>query len=104
MIITASNYHRARQVLRAWRKRGVKFVRLFHGNNGAIPNGYGCTPSDSDAPVRDGEQIFAIPPVSELPDSDAKIENTRPVSTAEVLMASAISDFWDDVTVPTTTE
>ncbi len=100
MIITPSNYYRARQILREWRNRGVKYIRLYYGDNGSIKNGYCCEPSDSDVSVNAGDKFFSVPPHNELPDSDAEYKDKALMTEAESWMASAISDFWDDLSVP----
>lgn len=100
MIITANNYRRARQILREWRRRGVAYIHVYLGDNGAIANGYGCLPSDSDIPVNEGDKVFPIPSIAELPDSESQIKEGMPIPVAESQMASAISDFWDDPSVP----
>jgi hypothetical protein len=99
MIVTTANHQRARQILREWRKRGVAFVRIYHGNNEQIENGYGCAPTSSSVPVDEDDKIFNIPSVEELPESDSQVNDQTPISKAENWVAAAISDFWDDPSV-----
>ena len=99
MIVTTANHQRARQILREWRKRGVAFVRIYHGNNGQIENGYGCAPAASSVPIDETDKVFPVPSVEELPESDSQVSNQTPISNAETWVAAAISDFWDDSSV-----
>ncbi len=99
MLTSDKSNKRARQILRAWRKRGVQFVRIYQGDNGTVKNGTCCLPTNSDIPVNDGDKIFPVPSIAELPDSESQIKKGIPVPVAESQMSAAISDFWDDSSV-----
>jgi hypothetical protein len=91
---------RAREILREWRRRGVEFVKIVVTPSEGVTT-WGCWPVASDKPICNGAAIYPMPNIAELPELESETMPGGPISDVELFMAAAISESWDDPTVPT---
>jgi hypothetical protein len=91
---------RAREILREWRRRGVEFVKIVV-TPGEGETSCGCWPVISDKAACNGAAVYPMPNMAELPELESETIPGGPISDVELFMAAAISESWDDPTVPT---
>jgi hypothetical protein len=91
---------RAREILREWRRRGVEFVKLVVAPSADATN-WECWPVGSDKAAFNGSAVYPMPNMAELPELESETTPGGPISDIELFMAAAISESWDDPTVPT---
>jgi hypothetical protein len=89
---------RAREILREWRRRGVEFVKIVVPP-GAGETSWGCWPVACDKADCNGDSVYPIPNINELPELESETTPGGPISDVELFMAAAISESWDDPTV-----
>src|SRR4051812_41409302 len=90
---------RAREILREWRRRGVEFVKIVVAADAGVTI-WGCSPAASDGTASDGDAVYPMPNMIELPELESDMIPGGPISDVELFMAAAISESWDDPTVP----
>jgi hypothetical protein len=91
---------RAREILREWRRRGVEFVKIVV-TPGAGSTSWECLPVACDKAACNGDVVYPMPNMVELPELESKTTPGGPISDVELFMAAAISESWDDPTVST---
>jgi hypothetical protein len=91
---------RAREILREWRRRGVEFVKIVVKPKPDVTV-WECLPVACNKNACNGDAVYPMPNVVELPELESETTTGGPISDVELFMAAAISESWDDPTVPT---
>ncbi|HEX8070710.1 MAG TPA: hypothetical protein VF546_12210 [Pyrinomonadaceae bacterium] len=86
------SFDNAWHVLRYWRERGYDCFVLDQG--GRVPRPRPCRGAELGADERAGLDYFPIPPALD-PELGDNPDPDRPLTAAEILLATAIAEGWE---------